>query len=70
MLQLLCYSLSRGQVLIDKKVVYLKIYDIRLYKNDKFQIPGTIISSLILSLIDIIGYFYLFCTACIFSEIS
>ena len=42
----------------------------RLYKNNKFKIPGTIIASLISPLIDIIGYFYLFCTACIFSGIG
>ncbi len=46
------------------------LYDIRLYKKNKFQIPGTKISSLISPLIDIIGYFYLFCTACIFSGIG
>jgi len=51
-------------------VIDTALYDIRLYKKNKFQIPGTIISSLISPLIDIIGYFYLFCTACIFSGIG
>ncbi len=34
------------------------------------SIPGTILTSVISPLIDIIGYFFLFCSACIFSAIA
>jgi uncharacterized Tic20 family protein len=34
------------------------------------SIPGTFLPSLLSPLIDIIGYFYLFCLACIFSAIA